>query len=112
MRCKKALIWWLITGKEHEALKDKEKKISAIMPLVETLFPGIDYYSISGFNSVLKTLVIPVLKKQFSELESAPEESIASKETVEITEFLRSKGYEWEDSQKWKKKFDKLLDAA
>jgi hypothetical protein len=109
---KKLLVWYLISGgKNHPLLTEKDKQIIATMPIVATLFPGIDYYSMSGFGQVLQECVIPALKKLFPELVSVPGKDITIEEMVEIGEFIPSKGYEWQNSPKWKEKFEKRLVA-
>ncbi|OGY63945.1 MAG: hypothetical protein A3I89_00610 [Candidatus Harrisonbacteria bacterium RIFCSPLOWO2_02_FULL_41_11] len=112
MKVKTAVLWWLVNNKEHESLTDKDKTIEALMPLVEALFPGINYYSITGFSQVMRDCVIPVLKKRFSELLTTPAEAIKPKATTEIAKVLPSKGYEWQESTKWRSKFEKILAAA
>lgn len=79
------------------------------MPIVSALFPGINYYSITGFQQVKMDLVIPVLKKYFPELQSMDVKNINPKEKVEIRKFLPSDGYEWQDSYKWEKKIQTAL---
>lgn len=110
MNIKKVVIWWLVTGVKGPALTDEDRRISSLIPLVSTLFPGINYYSVTGFGEVMKECVVPVLKKLFPELQSGPAGHVAtSEEMVEISEFLPSNGYEWQDSEEWKGKFSTLL---
>lgn len=109
MKFMKMQIWSAVNGKAHESLTEEEQKISAFIPIVNALFPGIDYYSITGFGQVMTSCVTPVLKKRFPELQSAPAESITREEMVEVMNFLPSKGYEWQDSKKWRSRFEKLL---
>lgn len=111
MKCKTVVLWWLINDKEPKQLKESHKKIEALMPLVNALFPGINYYSITGFTKVMKELVIPALKKGFPELLTTPEDAVKLKMTTEVAEFLPSQGYEWEDSPEWQSQFEKLLAA-
>ena len=113
MKCKKLVIWWLVTEQEHPLLTDKDKKIESLMPLVSAVLPGVNYYSITGFSQVMKQCVIPVLKKRFPELATFSAEDIAQEPDaeVEITEFLPSKGYEWQDSGDWQTEFEKRLAA-
>jgi hypothetical protein len=113
MKAKKIVIWWLANGKEHPFIEQEEKKISSLMPLVEALFPGINYYSMSGFGDVMRTCGMPALKKRFPELLTMSEEDIAREATaeVEITEFLPSKGYEWSDDPAWMATFQERLTA-
>lgn len=111
MQCKKNVIWWLVNGGDSLLLKEEDKKIEALMPLVQALFPGINYYSVTGFSQVMHQCVVPALKKRFPDLQSVPEESTAEGE-VEINELLPSKGYEWQDSPEWGAKLGELLAAA
>ena len=112
MRFKKALIWSCITGGPHPSINKKEWTIEGCMPLVEALFPGVNYFSISGFCQVMRECVVPALKKLFPELESLSAENIKAGEMKEVAQFLPSKGYEWQDSSRWQAKFKKLLAAA
>jgi hypothetical protein len=112
MKMKKALVWSLINGGEHPQLTNEDKRISNVMPLLATLFPGINYYSVTGFHAVLRNCALPVLKKMFPDLKSAPAESIQPGDEVQVTKFLPSKGYEWQDSARWQRKFAKLLATA
>lgn len=111
MQCKTAVLWWIVNETEHPSLSEDDRRISALMPLVAALFPGINYYSISGFSQVMNACVAPVLKKRFPELIGAAAASITSDATREVETMLPSKGYEWQDSDAWKKKFEKLLAA-
>lgn len=111
LQFKKALIWYCITGNQHPALKPKERTIKSIEPLVETLFPGANYYSMTGFGQVMRECVVPALKKRFPEMESLSAAAIKAMEKVEVGEFLPSKGCEWQNSSRWQSKFKKLLAA-
>ena len=112
MRFKKTLVWSCTTGQPHPSLNKKEQTIEGVMPLVEALFPGVNYYSITGFGQVMKECVVPALKKLFPELQFLPAEDIKDGEEVEVAQFLPSKGYEWQDSSEWQTKFKKLLVTA
>lgn len=113
MKCKKLVIWWLVTEQEHTLLTEKDKKIESLMPLVNAILPGVNYFSITGFTQVMKQCIMPVLKKRFPELANVTAEDIALEPgtEVEITEFLPSNGYEWQDSTDWQNEFQKLLSA-
>lgn len=109
-RVKKAVLWWLVTDVKPPVLTAEDQKIESLMPLVSALFPGINYYSVTGFGQVMNTCVIPVLKKRFPEFQAGPAGSIAtSEEEVEIEPFLSSQGYEWQENEAWQKRFAKLL---
>ncbi len=112
MRIQTAFVWALIHYPEHAFMGEQFKKIEGVLPLVDALFPGINYYSISGFRQVVEECVVPALKKRFPEVESQHATSISRLETIEVSEFLPSNGYEWRDSDEWKNKFEALLQAA
>lgn len=112
MKCKKALIWSLIHGKKHETLKEEDTTIEAVTPLVSTLFPGINYYSVTGFTQVLRDCVVPALKNKFPKLLSIRESEVGPRAVVEVAEILCSKGYEWQTSARWMSRFKKLLAVA
>lgn len=78
------------------------------MPLINTLFPGINYYSITGFNQVMTDYVRPVLSKLFPEIKEKDVNEVDSRKRVEVKEFLHTKGYEHCDN-KWKKDLESLL---
>lgn len=112
MKIKKVLIWCALHNKEHKLLTAEERKISGYMPLISSLFPGINYYSISGFYDVFRTLVVPVLEKEFSTIKSINENDRVLNDLVEVSKFMSSNGYEWQDSEKWKRDFQKKLACA
>ncbi len=109
MLVKRALVWTLVTDIQTRAITQEELKIASLMPLVNTLFPGINYYSMSGFHCVLNELVRPVLKKLFPEMLTEESERYSADELVDVSEFLPSRGYEWQDSVAWQKTFLNLL---
>ena len=79
MKCKRLVLWWLVNGNNEPArLTVADKKIETLMPLVNTLFPGINYYSVTGFGQVMIGCVIPVLKKRFPELTAMPDSAVAA----------------------------------
>ena len=51
MKCKKLVVWWLVTEQEHPLLINNEKKNDL---LVQAVLPGVNYYSITGFSQVMK----------------------------------------------------------
>ena len=108
VKVKKTLIWSILNNKYHPTLNEEDKKIISFMPLVEGLFPGIDYYSITGYGQVQENYVTPVLKKLFPDLKGLDSKKINQNEQIEITPFLPSKGYEHLEP-KWRKKLEKLL---
>ncbi len=109
-RVKKAVLWWLVTDVKPPVLTVEDQKIESLMPLVSALFPGINYYSVTGFGQVMHKCVIPVLKKRFPEFQTGPAGTVVqSDEEVEIEQFLPSRGYEWQESEAWQKRFAELL---
>lgn len=112
VRIRTILVWSILNDKWHKELRDDEKTIGDMMPLVEALFPGINYFSIPGFTTVLNQRGKPALKKLFPELLTTPEEQILADAMTEVPEFLPSRGYQWEEDTKWGAKFDELLKAA
>ena len=107
MKAKKTAVWSLIHGRAHSSLRVDEQRICDFMGLFGILFPGIDYFSLSGFHTVRLELVMPTLKKLFPELVTMEENEVTNGE-VEIVEFLPSEGYEWQKPD-WQEKFKKLL---
>ena len=79
--------------------------------MVSALFPGINYYSMTGFGQVMRDCVTPALKKLFPELEGAEGDAFDADELVEVEEFQPSEGYEWQDSSEWREEFEKRLAA-
>ena len=112
MKIRTALLWSIMNNEAHESLKNKEKTIAGSMPLVEALFPGINYYSITGFGQVMRDCLLPVLKKRYPELLTTPVDKVKPEETTDVVTALPSNGYEWKNSAKWQSKFKKLLAAA
>lgn len=111
MQFKKTLVWSLITGQVHPSLDERERTIDGVVPLVQTLFPGANYYSITGFSQILQACVTPALKKLFPELGSLSADDVMIGDAVEVVPFLASQGYEWQDSPEWADKFDMLMAA-
>ncbi len=93
-------------------MEERDKTISELIPIVSALFPGINYYSITGFSQVMRDCAIPILKKRYPELLTTPAEKVKPKAMTEVATALPSKGYEWQNSARWKSKFEKLLAAT
>lgn len=109
MNFNKTLIWSAVNKDYHPSIKDDEKTISTWMPLVKALFPGINYYCMSGFGQVFDGYVKPVLNKLFPELATLPAENCSDSETVEIEAFLPSDGYQHLGDPSWKQNLQKKL---
>ncbi len=112
MNVRTVALWSLINGKAHASLGKKERTVEAFMPLVNELFPGINYYSISGFGEVMRDCVIPVLKKRHGELLNVPSERVDPGAMTEVVPVLPSNGYEWQDSVVWRRKLERILSAS
>lgn len=111
MKFRKALIWSAVSGQSHRSLTGDEKTIAGFMPVISTLFPGINYFSVTGFGRVMKEHAVPALKKQFPELADLTEADVNPEEELEVSEVLPSDGYEWQDSDEWQDRFQRLLAA-
>lgn len=109
MQVKTAVVWWLVKSEDHPALEESDKTIKALMPLIDTLFPGINYYSVTGFNQVMQECVIPALRHQHPALRTTATREVRSNDMTEVTEVLRSAGYEWQDSDRWRARFRRLI---
>lgn len=109
---RKALIWSVLNDKPHKSLTEEDKQISAYMPIIDAMFPGINYYSVSGYFSVRKRIFKPALEKLFPEIKSASEDEIHPDDEIEVQEVLPSQGYEWQDSSEWEDRFNDILSAA
>jgi len=101
-------VWSIINGEDHPDLARDKCTIAGYIPLIKKLFPGINYYSITGFSQVMKNYVRPALSKLFPDLKGKPAKEISLR-AVSIETFLPSKGYEHLDP-KWGKKLQKLLE--
>lgn len=104
-----AQVWSAIHGENHPALSRDEKTIAGYMPLVEELFPGINYYSMTGFGQVMRDYVQPALKKKFPDLAKKPAQEVSRDRTVGVEALLPSKEYEHLDNPQWKQRLDELL---
>lgn len=104
-----AQVWSAIHGKNHPSLVGDEKTIAGYIPLVDELFPGINYYSMTGFGQVMRDYVQPALSKLFPYLRDKPATEISRDRTVTVNALLPSKGYEHLDNPRWKKKLESLL---
>jgi hypothetical protein len=112
MRAKILIIEWLLTGDAHHSLTKEEMVPVALNPLIQALFPGINYFSITGFGQVLQELVVPALNKQFPELADRGPALITSLDaTREVKEVLPSDGYQWQTDPAWRQRFDAYLEA-
>ena len=109
MEFRKTLIWSLINGESHPELTEKERSIEGAMPVIDSLFPGINYYSVTGFGQVYRDYTQPVLTKLFPNLNGLEISQVNGNESVEIKPFLPSQGYEHLDNPEWKTKLEELL---
>jgi len=111
MEIGRALAWSIVNNEPHPRLTQSERKIDGVMPVIEGLFPGINYYSIGGFHQVRTEYAEPVLTKLFPDLRGLSQGEVRQGEKVEISPFLPSKGYEHADNPEWKKELDRLIAA-
>lgn len=111
MQFRKALLWSLINSKTHPSLNKKELTIESALSLIDALFPGLNFFSMSGFAEVMRGCAVPALKKRFPELKSMRAQDVGEDEKAEVSKFLPSKRYQWQDSKRWQRKFQKLLAA-
>lgn len=110
MKIKAIVLWWLVNGKD-ELLTEDDRRIETLMPLVSALFPGINYFSVSGFHQVMHRCVIPAVKKQFSNLLGVAVQELDPEEMVEVTALLPSNGYQWKNDTEWRTEFQRTLEA-
>jgi hypothetical protein len=108
-RYNEAQVWSAIHGNNHPSLIGDEKTIAGYMPLINALFPGINYFSITGFSQVMRDYVQPALLKKFPDLAKKSTQKVSRDRVVEVEALLPSKGYEHLDNPKWKKKLEALL---
>ena len=108
-RFKKTLVWSIINNEYHPKSTENERKIISWMPIIDKLFPGINYFSISGFHQVNHDYLRPVLTKLFPYLKGLDAEKIGENEKIELESFLPSKGYEHLDNPEWEEKLEELL---
>jgi hypothetical protein len=109
-----AVVWSLITGARHPSVTKEDSDIDHLMPLIEALFSGIELYTFMGyrefcFYDIMNNLVIPVLKKCFSEIRHTSAEGVGAEDEIELKVFLSSRGYEWQDDPNWMRRFQELL---
>jgi len=82
-----------------------QRKIADYMPILEKMFPGINYYSISGFSQVMKEVAMPCVAKTNPDLAACATSAEAEQrfgKTVDIAEIKPSAGYEWQDNYSWR----------
>jgi hypothetical protein len=105
MQVKAALVWWLVTEREHPGLVREETTVQALMPLVNCMFPGINFYSATGFATVARLYVMPALRKQHSNLLALQAAQVSADAMVEVSEVLPSEGYQWQTDPGWADRF-------
>ena len=110
MKVRMVLVWTLVNEKMHPGLRGKERTIEGTIPVLEALFPGINYYSVSGYNDVMNECGRPALKKLFPQPLGTTAEQIADDAMADIPKILPSKGYEWQ-RRRWGRELKKLLKA-
>lgn len=108
MQVKAVVLWWLINGKDHPTLNQEDKKISALQPLLQALFPGMNYYSNTGFQAAVRGCAIPALQKQFPELAVTPAAHLRPDVMLEVEKVMPSNGFEWQGDD-WAARFESYL---
>lgn len=113
MEFKTAVIWSLVNdSKEHESLWWYEMTAEKLQPLIQSLFPGIEYYcTCDELDQFIRTRVIPLLKKWYPELRTTPAEEVKLHMRMEVPMALPSRGCEWKTPE-WQSGFERLLAAA
>ncbi|MBS3158951.1 hypothetical protein J4206_06715 [Candidatus Woesearchaeota archaeon] len=104
-----AQVWSAIHGETHPHVPEDKRTIEGYIPLVDDLFPGINYFSMTGFNQVMRDYVQPALSKLFPDIAKKKAHQVNSDNIVSVGTFLPSEGYEHADSPQWKKKLEALL---
>ena len=104
-----AQIWSAINGYGHESLVGEEQQIAGYMPIINELFPGINYYSVTGFTQVMADYVGPVLTKLHPSIAKKSKEEVNRNILVSIEQVLPCDGYEHLDNSGWKKNLDVIL---
>jgi hypothetical protein len=106
-----AQVWSAIHGIEHPHLRGNEMTIEGYMPLIDTLFPGINYFSMTGFGQVMQNYVRPSLTKLFPAVVEKKAHQVDRDRTLTVDALLPSEGYEHQDNPEWKEKLDTILEA-
>jgi hypothetical protein len=107
---KETIIWSVIHKQEHPNLLPNERRGEIYFNLIEQLFPGINYSSISGMAGVMNNYTIPVLSKLFPALVNKDAKDIQSDSVVKVEPFLPCKGLEHRDPN-WRKDLETRLEA-
>lgn len=105
-----ALLWEILNNDMHTSLQESDRTVEMMIPLINALFPGIEYRSADEVFHVLTVYVAPGLIKRYPELLVTPMEFVKPETMTEITEVLSCKGYEW-ITREWNQKFEKFLVA-
>ena len=97
-----AIVWGIVTENELPLFP-----IKTYLTLVNTLYPGIDYFAGSfdaDLSTILDTYARPDLARQYPKLEkykTAAEAVKALGETFEVGPVRECNGYEWQDNPCW-----------
>ena len=111
MQVKTAVVWWLVKGEDHPTLTAADKTISALMPMVDAMFPGINYYSVTGFHQVMSELVTPALRARHADVRRLATREVRSTDMTEVAVVLASDGYQWQRDAKWMPRFRQAIEA-
>jgi hypothetical protein len=102
---------WSMAAKQ---LVQPPLKISDYRPLVQQMFPGINYYSVTGFNQAYHEVAAPAVAKMYPGLKACNTQAEAEAQfgaTLPVAPVMPSAGYEWQNSAQWRRKFDQHLQA-
>tara|TARA_Y100000310_G_C20354388_1_gene655937 strand:+ start:291 stop:623 length:333 start_codon:yes stop_codon:yes gene_type:complete len=102
-----AQIWSAIHGENHPYVRSGTHEVYE--DLIENLFPGIDYFSVTGFLGVMGVYVPPALSKLFPDIAKKKAHQVDGDNIVSVETFLPCEGYEHEDNPQWKEKLEALL---
>lgn len=111
MQVKTAVVWWLVNGEDHPTLSMSDKNGEGLAPLISAMFPGINYYSISGLSKVLRELVIPALRARHAEVGRLATREVRASDMVEVAEVLPCDGYQWQTDRAWMLQFKQAIEA-
>jgi hypothetical protein len=105
---REALIWSIANNDHHSDLTDEEKQIVGVEVVAKILFPGINYYSLTGFGAVFLECVQPLVRKLFPDLVGKAEMEVLGTSMVEVASFLPCDGYR---DNAWIAKFNEKLEV-
>lgn len=103
MKVTKLTIFRIINNWSQKSLSPEGEHPETCMFLAETLFPGIDYDTLSDFEHIKNKFLKTVLQARYPKISSSKKEGLDDEE-VQIDIFKTCKGFEWK-TVKWQKEF-------